>query len=152
MRDLLLNVCRKSDTIIRWGGDEFLVVGRNLDQGCAERLAERIRSAVAEHVFDLGTGEDTKLSCSIGLAYYPFLRTAPTLISWEQVVTIADQALYLAKSGGRNAWISISSTAKTPADDLVKLIAEDADAMIKRGALELRTSAGDRRVIVPQRV
>jgi diguanylate cyclase (GGDEF)-like protein len=152
MRDLLLKVCRKTDTVIRWGGDEFLVVGRNMDQGRAEQLAERIRVAVAEHPFDLDIGEETRLSCSIGLAYYPFLRSAPTLISWEQVVTIADRALYLAKAGSRNAWVAILSTEKTPADDLVKLVNEQVETMFSQGTLKIRTSIPDRERRVPERV
>ena len=48
VRKMLLDVCRQSDTIIRWGGDEFLLVGRNADPRTAEALAERIRASMEE--------------------------------------------------------------------------------------------------------
>jgi diguanylate cyclase (GGDEF)-like protein len=152
VRDILKQVCRKTDTIIRWGGDEFLVVGRSMDLDSAEHLAERIRNAVDAHRFELGIGEPMRLSCSVGFAQYPFLPGAPTLIGWEQVVTIADRALYLAKCSGRNAWAAIFGNDSTPPDDLVHLINEQAEELVERGALDFRTSIEHREDLVWERV
>jgi diguanylate cyclase (GGDEF)-like protein len=151
MRDILKQVCRKSDTIIRWGGDEFLIVGRSLDLHSAERLAERIRDAVDEHPFELGIGEPMSLSCSVGFAQYPFLPGAPTLIGWEQVVTIADRALYMAKRSGRNAWVAIFGNERTPADDLVQQINDQTKELVEQGVLEFRTSIPSTQQLVWER-
>ena len=151
MRDILQKVCRRTDTIIRWGGDEFLIVGRSLDMESAERLAQRIRDTVAAHPFSLGIGEEAELSCSVGFAKYPFLPNAPTVISWEQVVTIADRALYIAKTSGRNAWVAIFGNERTPPEDLVHLINEQPETLFEEGALELRTSIPDRERLVWER-
>jgi diguanylate cyclase (GGDEF)-like protein len=142
-RDLLQRVCRKSDTIIRWGGDEFLIVGRSTDRSAAESLADRIRTAVAEHPFKLPGGVTLFLSCSVGFARYPFLPFTPTQISWEQVLTIADRALYLAKKSGRNAWAAMFGTEKTPAVDLVQRINDDVERLVREGAIEFRSSISD---------
>ena len=43
-----------------------------------------------EHEFDLGSGNTRRMSCSIGFAMYPFVPSAPDLLSWEQVLHMAD--------------------------------------------------------------
>jgi len=143
VRDLLTEVCRKSDTIIRWGGDEFLIVGRNINVASAERLAERMRDAVAQHPFELGLDQPVRLSCSVGFAQYPFLPNEPTRVKWEQVVTIADRALYLAKTSGRNGWVAIFGNERTSGDDLVRRVNDEAQEMLESGMLEFRTSLPD---------
>jgi len=140
MRDVLERACRKSDTILRWGGDEFLVFARQADAEAAEMLAERIRRLVEEHAFDLGGSRPVHLGCSIGWAIYPFMAEAPNLLSWEQVGTIADRALYAAKSSGRNAWVGILSTPRTPQADTVHLINQRPDALVRESSIEVRCS------------
>ena len=143
VRDILEDSCRKSDTVIRWGGDEFLVIARHTDRGQAERLAERIRRNVENHLFDVGTDVPTKLTCSIGFAYYPFVSGQEVSFSWEQIVTIADRALYVAKKSGRNAWVGLHETAKTRELDsfrLLQLVNEQLDELARRNHLRLETS------------
>ncbi len=151
VRDLLQHACRDSDTLIRWGGDEFLVVGRDTDQTVAEGLAERIRSAIAEHSFDLGSGHRVSLNCSIGFSGYPFMPAEPTGLHWEQVVGIADRALYIAKQSGRNQWVGIFGTDRTSntyPDDLVMLVNERTEALAQEGMIEIRTSLDDHDALV----
>lgn len=105
--EILREAVREADTIIRWGGEEFLIVVRNTNYLEAEVLAERIRTRIAEHTFTLGDGKTLHRTCSIGLTTYPFIPSAVDLFTWEQVVDIADQCLYAAKHGGRNAWIGL---------------------------------------------
>ncbi|HQR45005.1 MAG TPA: two-component regulator propeller domain-containing protein [Thermoanaerobaculia bacterium] len=140
VKDVLERACRRSDTILRWGGDEFLVIGRFANPAVAETLAERIRTLVAEHVFDLGEGTAVRLSCSIGFAFYPFVTTAPRRVSWEQVVTIADRALYVAKASGKNAWVGIFGTKKTPSENVASLINTRLEILALDGSVELHTS------------
>jgi diguanylate cyclase (GGDEF)-like protein len=84
VRDILQTSCRKSDTIIRWGGDEFLVVSRNTNNRSAENLAERIRGGLAGHTFQLGHNQTGRLTGSIGFAVYPFSPLNPDLVHWQQ--------------------------------------------------------------------
>jgi hypothetical protein len=91
------------------------------------------------------------LSCSVGFAQYPFLPGAPTLIGWEQVVTIADRALYMAKRSGRNAWVAIFGNERTPADDLVQQINDQTKELVEQGVLEFRTSIPSTQQLVWER-
>jgi len=146
--ELLRGACRKSDTIIRWGGDEFMVVGRGADPEHAEVLAERVRLAIEQHHYDVGAEQRIHLSSSIGFAFYPFLYSRTTLLKGTQVLTIADRALYVAKSSGRNAWVGIYSTDMTPEQDLPRLINEELANLVREGAVEVRTSIRDRERLV----
>jgi diguanylate cyclase (GGDEF)-like protein len=143
VRDLLEAVCRQSDTLIRWGGDEFLVVGRHTGRETAERLAERIRQKVESYTFDLGDGQSISLSCSLGFGHYPFLSSSPSFLKWEQIVAVADRALYIAKKSGRNAWVGVYETPTTPQMDparLLQAINDRPEELVARGQLKLRTS------------
>ena len=151
VRDLLESACRSSDTVIRWGGDEFLVVGRYADRRAAEILSDRIRTSVDEHAFQLGNGVEARLSCSIGFAYYPFSRAAPKLMNWEQVVAIADRALYIAKNSGRNAWVGIQETDKTAdlaPEVLAQHVHDRVDRLVADGYLALHSSIDDEQELV----
>jgi diguanylate cyclase (GGDEF)-like protein len=145
VRKMLLDVCRQSDTIIRWGGDEFLLVGRHADPETAEHLAERIRQSMEEKAFDVGLEQTVHLSCSIGFAFYPFDRSRPNFFSWEQVVGIADRALYVAKESGRNAWAGILGNRIERNADLLTRINEDLEQLVAEGVVEIRDSGGTRR-------
>ncbi|CAM2068302.1 GGDEF domain-containing protein [Sulfidibacter corallicola] len=107
--DLIRNASRKIDTLVRWGGEEFLMVCREADRGYGATLAERLRQGVADHRFDIGTDEPITCTCSIGFAYFPFIASFPTHMGWSQVLDLADQALYAAKNSGRNAWVGVNT-------------------------------------------
>jgi diguanylate cyclase (GGDEF)-like protein len=110
MQERLREVFRESDYVIRWGGEEFLVLARATHRDEAPGVAERMRRAVAERDFELPDGERLSKTCSIGFACFPFLPEQPRLLSWSQVVELADQGLYIAKRSGRNAWAALYST------------------------------------------
>ncbi len=141
--EILRRVCRESDTIVRWGGEEFLVVGRHIRREQATVLAERIRSAVEQHPYDI-KGE-TVLHCtvSIGLALYPFQPEAPDRLHWEQVVSVADQALYLVKESERNGWAGIFPGPNIDDEVLKRLMHNELDQMIADDVLRIETSVSD---------
>jgi diguanylate cyclase (GGDEF)-like protein len=86
---------RTTDTLGRWGGEEFVAILPGTDGEAALAVAERIRATVAEHTFwAVGGGH---LTCSVGLASYP--RDA---LHRDALVELADQAMYAAKRLGRN--------------------------------------------------
>jgi diguanylate cyclase (GGDEF)-like protein len=105
--DVLRESCRASDTIARWGGDEFLILSRFTDRRTGSLLAERIRMAIEQRSFDLGDGRTIQRTCTVSFAAYPFSTTHPDALTWEQVVAIADQALHRVKVAGSNAWIGV---------------------------------------------
>jgi diguanylate cyclase (GGDEF)-like protein len=108
--DVLRESCRASDSIARWGGDEFLLVSRFSDRRTGSVLVERIRAAIDAREFELGDGRAVRRTCSIGFASFPFSLAHPDILTWEQVVAIADQALQRAKSAGANKWVGVSAS------------------------------------------
>ena len=139
MKEILLRVCRQSDTLIRWGGDEFLLLGREAGLAAAARLAERIKQAVANHRFDFGEGDAVRLSCSIGFAFSPFMSSMPNLFSWEQVLDIADRAMYRAKHAGRNRWVGVLSAPGSDPTILAMRQDDDLERLACDGIVELHT-------------
>ena len=99
---------RTSDAIVRWGGEEFLVVVRFVDRARGGELAEKLRAAVEAHRFALPDGRTIAHTCSIGVAAWPFSRNVPDAMTWHQVVGVADAALYQVKESGRNGWREIA--------------------------------------------
>jgi len=91
---------RTSDLAGRIGGEEFLLVLPETDMDGAKLLAERLRAATADHAFDLSTGPIT-VTCSLGVAQ----RRAEDR-DGGALLARADAALYAAKHGGRNRFVT----------------------------------------------
>jgi len=138
----LQQITRASDTLVRWGGEEFLVVARQTRSGDAAAFAERIRSIMASTPFVLETGESLTRTCSIGFAPYPLAPGNPRDPSWETVVDVADQALYAAKRCGRNTWVGVersdSADANTPVPAEVSI-----PGLVERGYVRVVWAGGD---------
>lgn len=118
---VLNEICRESDWLVRWGGEEFVIVARGQSIEGLEQLAERIRSEVELSSFDVGSQKTIKCSCSIGITNFPFLRNSFETLTWEQTLNFADLALYLAKNNGRNTWVSIIENTNTDNSELIKM-------------------------------
>ena len=108
VRDVLLSTCRRTDFVVRWGGDEFVVIAKQARHGEAEVLAERIRSEIAEHAFELSDGQVVRTTCSIGFAAYPLFRGQAEEADLDQIINLADGLMYEAKKR-RNAWAGMLS-------------------------------------------
>lgn len=115
---VLQSCVRDTDTLIRWGGEEFLVVARQVGSSDPAGLAERIRRAVAERPFELGDGRVIHMTLSIGFSPFPLGNQVPSL-PWEKVVLLADRALYAVKRTGRNGWIGLDEGPAFDADILL---------------------------------
>jgi diguanylate cyclase (GGDEF)-like protein len=108
VRDVLLSTCRRSDHVVRWGGDEFVLITKQAKPGESEALAERIRSRIAEHHFVLAEGQTVRTTCSIGFAAFPIFRSQANRSTLDQVIDMADSLMYEAKRK-RNAWAGMTS-------------------------------------------
>ncbi len=141
MRELLEAVSRSSDIIVRWGGDEFLLVAREMSGDGLADLAERIRSQVDQHIFDIGEGRVVRTSCSVGFACYPFFKEQLDALSWEQVISVADRALYVAKASGRNAWVGFRpGITALPIQGLFGAICHGTQILVRDGVLRVTSS------------
>jgi diguanylate cyclase (GGDEF)-like protein/PAS domain S-box-containing protein len=90
---------RQYDWAGRWGGDEFMLVlpGANLVE--AQEVAERLRNSFASSEVVLGLEEEVRSYVSLGIACYPGRGEEMSL---DQLIALADQALYRAKQAGKN--------------------------------------------------
>jgi len=86
---------RESDTLARFGGDEFTLIQTRGDLHGASVLADKIIAALAQPF--LIDGQVMRITTSIGIAIYPEQGTAPGALMEH-----ADIALYRAKAEGRN--------------------------------------------------
>jgi len=94
---------RHSDVLVRWGGEEFLIVSRYTDRKEAELLAQRVLAAVADAPFTLGRPEEKiHRTCSLGWAAFPWFPENPRVVNYEEVLSLADRGLHRAKEAGRN--------------------------------------------------
>ncbi len=92
---------RKDDTVCRWGGEEFLVISPNVNLEDTVHAAERLRRQIA--ALDMQVrGKPVPVTASFGLAAWN-----AKLASQDQLLSLADEALYKSKSGGRNR-VSVS--------------------------------------------
>ena len=144
VREILHEACRTSDTIVRWGGDEFLVVGRTTDPHSAQTLVERIRRLVEAAEFECGATTE-RLTASIGYTCFPFLPSHPQRLTWDQVLSIADRAMYLVKQSGRNGWVGVLANGNTTPDDLERL-SDSLEEKVRDGKVDLVTSLLERRL------
>lgn len=85
--------CRPYDTVVRWGGEEFVILLRATDENMALHFAERIRQAIQN---GFTPALPFPLTISIGLTQYQVNDTL------ESLINRADKALYHAKQTGRN--------------------------------------------------
>jgi diguanylate cyclase (GGDEF)-like protein len=120
----LSSVVRKSDVLVRWGGEEFLIMNRSTDPSGTAAFCDRILEIIASEPFDLGNGIRMRKTCSVGWAPYPWCRGNYEAICAEEVIALADTALYQAKAFGRNRSVGIlpsDHASATPAE--IKLVA-----------------------------
>jgi diguanylate cyclase (GGDEF)-like protein len=117
MAHRLSSSIRHSDVLVRWGGEEFLIVSRFTDRTEAELLAQRVLSTVADTPFSMvGSGETMYRTCSLGWAAFPWFLDNPRAISYEEVLTLADRGLHQAKQAGKNRAVGIlPASGKLPA-------------------------------------
>jgi diguanylate cyclase (GGDEF)-like protein len=140
LRDITLAAIRETDTPVRWGGEEFLVIARRTSYESGPVIAEHIRRLMAQHEFDLGNGVFIRRTCSIGFASYPVLPTEPWRFSWEDVVSLADQCLYAAKHNGRNSWVGVRALNAPAAGTADLPLTPNLDALVAEGYLRLQVS------------
>ena len=96
---------RATDSLVRWGGEEFLLVARRARRSMAPEVAQNLLELVRNHPFQLPGGEQIHLTISIGFTALPMHPLHPDLGTWQQALEVADQCLYAAKSSGRNRWV-----------------------------------------------
>ena len=108
------SAARLSDAVIRWGGEEFLLLSRYTDRKDAHTLAHRVLHAVGSRPYHVAAhNADLRITCSIGWAVFPWTEQEPGLVSYEEILVLADYALYQAKGSGRNRAVGLLPAGET---------------------------------------
>jgi len=95
--NVLRQCVRETDTVVRYGGDEFVVLLVETRAEEALVVAERMRKMVEEKAFGSELGLDIRLTISIGIAAFP-----EHALTKQHLLILADQAMYRGKDSTRN--------------------------------------------------
>jgi diguanylate cyclase (GGDEF)-like protein len=93
---------RHTDGLLRWGGEEFLVVGHGYDRDGAIDFARRVLASIGGEPMKLAGGVTLRITCSLGFAPLPWQIAGDGKLNRDQILNLADFALYLGKLEGRN--------------------------------------------------
>lgn len=135
---------RESDYVVRWGGEEFLVVARQAEASQCNVIARRMVEAARGFRAKLeGVEEPVICTCSVGVSHFPFVPGQSDGLNWEQIVDIADKAVYLAKVWGRDGWVAIHGTEGSHIEngaDFVRKLKKEFDHMVDDGEIRVESS------------
>lgn len=135
---------RDGDELVRWGGEEFLVVLPCLPRDELMLVAERIRTGIAD--CPTAPGQPPCVTASLGVAAWPIQVGHGHRHDWTVALDLADFALYRAKDAGRNRSATLDLSGLAPSDwperpDTARLQAWLADGRLR---LVIRPEPADR--------
>jgi diguanylate cyclase (GGDEF)-like protein len=117
----LRQTMRAEDLVVRWGGEEFVVVIESAHAETVQALAQRLLDLIA--AIDVKhAGQTIPVTASIGFASFPLMPHGLEL-GWERAINLVDTAMYLAKAHGRNRAYGVNHVdvqSEQALDDLVQ--------------------------------
>jgi diguanylate cyclase (GGDEF)-like protein len=117
---VILPSVRETDCVVRYGGDEFVVILPETGVHEALRVADRIRGKIERYPFSGGRRLGIHLTSSVGVAVFPDEALSP-----HQLIACADRAMYAAKAANKNCVRVTSPTQLSSAES--RLLDEQAD-------------------------
>ena len=135
----LRGVLREQDLVVRWGGEEFLILVNSEATEDARQLGQRLLDQIGTQPVDHGPLR-IPISASIGFASFPMAPHGLTL-AWERAIDLVDTAMYMAKAHGRNKAYGVAAM---QARDLEQLLALGArlESAWHQGQVELVSLLG----------
>jgi len=92
--------------VVRFGGDEFVVLLSNSNEQVGEMVSERVRASVEAKPHDIGEEVALPVTVSVGCAT---MSATTRFTNAKEILEVADRCLYAAKSGGRNRVVTYGS-------------------------------------------
>jgi diguanylate cyclase (GGDEF)-like protein len=145
----LNDAVRTDDLVVRWGGEEFLILALDVQGEALDALAARVLQALADTPLRIAPraepgrtvpASELRVTVSIGYGRFPLPpHRAP--VSWEQALNLADMALYIAKSQGRNRAVGLVAIAASGADEL-RSVEADFERAWSEGRITLAVTPG----------
>jgi diguanylate cyclase (GGDEF)-like protein len=108
---VILPSVRDTDCVVRYGGDEFVLILTETGIEQAVQVAERIRAKIESYRFTGGRRLKFSLTASFGVAVFPTHAMSP-----QQLIASADRAMYQAKAANKNC-VRVSSDSDQPSKD-----------------------------------
>lgn len=121
----------------------LFAVFRPMPHRLPSTIGERLRSESANHLFVRPDARTLCLTASIGMREYPLFRDGEHRLGWQEMVELADRALYRVKRHGRNGRAALRPTASTRAATLLAQVREDLDMLLQSGQLRLLSTGTD---------
>jgi two-component system cell cycle response regulator len=102
---IMLTSVRATDFVVRYGGEEFVILLPETRVADAQQVADKLRKTIGDTIMESTTrpGITLKVSVSAGVAAYPVDGG-----SGEELILKADKALYYAKQHGRNRVVTVT--------------------------------------------
>jgi len=98
----LKDLIRTDDILIRWGGEEFLIILNKTDPDYMPIVAKKILNLFRQNPIRIDEGIHISITCSVGGTTFPIDPRMVELLSFNNCIDCADKALYHAKNSGRN--------------------------------------------------
>ena len=129
--DRLCEKVRQGDVVSRIGGEEFIIILKDTKEGTLFTLAEKIRLHVENSIFKVAEGQKIRITCSMGIMFYPFFKNHPGNMEIDHAFYLVDKALYVAKENGRNLVVKVICSERNSRDaSLLESITEDLNKAI----------------------
>lgn len=136
----LQSICRAKDSLIRWGGEEFLFHLVDIDMQGLQRFAERTLSVIAAEPIT-AENQQVEVTATLGFIQLPFDGLDESQVGWERALQIADMALYQGKREGRNRACG-ALRLKVDFGTARKAFQQDLSVLLKNDWVELITLPG----------
>lgn len=136
----LRTLTRQGDMLLRWGGEEFLIVLRGINQSGLTNFTNRVLQAIGQTPVSY---QQTQIPvyASAGFLLYPFAGLQEQELGWEKTLHLADMALYLSKVHGRNRAYGLVDLHR-PYQELQTQLETDLSVAIEKGDLEITLVLG----------
>lgn len=131
----LRGICRDSDLVVRWGGEEFLIVLRNTSTEALPEFSRRLLEAVAGLAVE-SNGKPLEVTATAGLVALPLQGLPGDDLDLEQALQLADVLLYYGKSHGRNQVNGITAIHAPATEDIRAILHQDINKAINNHWVE----------------
>lgn len=132
--------CREHDLVVRWGGEEILLLLDNIAPAQLEGFITRIMQAIALPPVTFEQ-QQIAVTASGGFIHLPFANISETQLDWEKVMQIVDMALYLSKANGRNQVCMINGL-KVSFEQAEALLYTDLSGAIRDNMVDVTVVSG----------
>ncbi|MEN2774942.1 AAA family ATPase [Acetivibrio clariflavus] len=100
--NILKGMIRSEDLLVRWGGEEFLIILYNTKPDYLRIFSKKVLEKIRETPIKISENQVIYKTCSLGYSEMPLLLNNPGLFNLEHMINLSDYAMYRAKENGRN--------------------------------------------------